>query len=476
MLSENTIDPDKVMAKPAPNVPFFIPRQPLTPGISRLHKQDENQKENDKLETPLLFQPLTILPNFTIPNRIGVSPMCLYSADPKDGKVTPFHLTHYNGFAIRGVGLTILESVSVTKNGRTTPNDLGLFKDHDIKDEHDRDSKYMEQIEGLKQICDFYHSQQGSESKERQLIGIQLSHGGIKSSQLPLYFGYGDHPIDESRGGWLNDVHGISLTSRNRKMFPYAKTMTTAEVWQVIDEFDRAIQDSICKCGFDFIEIHAAHGYLINQFMSPATNDGSRKDEFGNGTFESRIKILLEILKKIQNFKKLSNLEFPVFVRISASDNDESSEDGETWKLKDSLKLAPILVDYGVDVINVSSGGNVAPTKPRIPQWEMAKQIKAAIVAHSQNNTEKLSHHSTSTPTTTPTSINSRPGRGLVAAVGRIHEGETANKYLEEQVCDICLSGTGFLKNPNQVEKWADELKSDVQMNMQVGWVFHKVW
>ncbi|GME79178.1 unnamed protein product [Ambrosiozyma monospora] len=468
MLSENRIDPDKVMANPAPNVPFFTPRQPQTPGTSRLNKQDESQKEKQEHEPPLLFQPLTILPNFTMPNRIGVSPMCLYSADPRDGKVTPFHLTHYNGFAIRGVGLTILESVSVTKNGRTTPNDLGLYKDNDIKDEHDRDSKYMEQIKGLKQICDFYHSQQGSESKERQLIGIQLSHGGIKSSQLPLYFGYGDHPIDEPRGGWLNDVQGVSLTSRNRNMFPYAKTMTTAEVWQVIDEFDRAIQDSICKCGFDFIEIHAAHGYLINQFMSPATNHGSRKDEFGNGTFESRIKILLEILKRIQKFKKISNLEFPVFVRISASDNDESSEDGNTWKLKDSLKLAPILVEYGVDVIDVSSGGNIAPTKPRILQWEMAKQIKAVLAAHSQNNTGSLSQHSAST--------NSRLGRGLVAAVGRIREGETANNYLEEKVCDICLSGTGFLKHPNQVERWADELKTDIQMNMQVGWVFHKVW
>lgn len=397
-------DLDTVITKAAMNVSYFTPEQPTAAGAFRA----------SNVPRPQLFTPLKIK-DMTIPNRIGVSPMCMYSA--KNGVPTDYHLVHYGQYALRGPGMVIMESIAVTPAGRITPNCIGIYT--------------KEQKSQLKRITEFYHSQ-------KKLIGPQLSHAGMRSSCLPLFYDAVDYPIDNKRGGWLDKVYGPSTNS----LFPYSKVLTVTQIKQLVQDFKESARASIVDCGFDFVEVHAAHGFLLHQFMSPLSN--KRTDEYG-GSFENRCRFLVEVLDAINDVRKEIKRDFPVFVRISASDNDESF-DG-SWKFTDSLKLAPILVEHNVDLIDVSSGGIVPAKPPRLRQTDMAKQIKQVV-----------------------------DGKCFVSAVGHITDGKYAEKLLEEKYCDVCLSARGFLKDPGMVERWADDMGVNIQMNMQAGWCFGKVW
>lgn len=395
---------DKIVTKAAPHVPYFTPRQPAPAGSFR-----------GAHEAPLLFTPLRIR-NIHLANRIGVSPMCLYSA-AHDGAATDYHLIHYGQYALRGPSLVIMESVAVTPAGRITPHCLGIYSDA--------------QKAQLKRIVDFYHSQ-------GKVIGPQLSHAGMRSSCLPLFYDECDCPVDDERGGWLEEVEGPSVSAE----FPHSRALGAGRIARIVSAFKEAARASIVDCGFDFIEIHAAHGFLIHQFMSPLGN--KRTDRYG-GSFENRIRLLMEVLDAVREVRAETGRDFPIFVRISASDNDESNE--RSWRLADSVRLAPLLAAHGADLIDVSSGGMQAAHAPHISQRDMARRIKRTV--------ERTC---------------------LVSAVGGITDGKLAEDLLQQNYCDLCLAARGFLKEPGMVERWADQLGVDIQMNLQDGWCFGKVW
>ncbi|ODV84440.1 hypothetical protein CANARDRAFT_8428 [[Candida] arabinofermentans NRRL YB-2248] len=399
-----TIDYDTIKNERAPHVPYYTPIQPAKTGSVR----------STTKSPPKLFTPLSIK-NLTIPNRIGVSPMCMYSADK--GFATPFHMIHYGTYANRGAGIIVVESVGVKPEGRISPNDLGIYSDeHALK---------------LKEIVDYVHSQ-------GKTIGVQLSHAGIKASTIPLYYAKFDHPATKEQDGWLDNVWGPSKTEQ----FNYANELNEEQISEVIEAFVQAIERAIVISGFDFVELHSAHGYLLSEFLSPIVN--TRTDKYG-GSFENRTRVHIELLEKIKKLRDSLEKKFPLFLRISASDNDESNPN--SWRLEDTVKFAPILVANGVDVIDVSSGGNARSKEPILTQLEMAKKVKETV-----------------------------GDSALVAAVGGIDNPELANKLLEDGACDITLVGRAFLKTPNLVEVWAEKLNVDVQMQVQEGWPSGKVW
>ncbi|GME67489.1 unnamed protein product [[Candida] boidinii] len=401
----------------APSVEYFTPKQPLPSGTVL-------GKKNDKI--PPLFSELKIK-GMTIPNRIGLSPMCMYSAD--NGFPTPFHMIHYNTYSMRGTGLIILESVAVTSNGRISPNDLGIWTD--------------EQAYKLKEIVDFAHSQ-------GKKIGIQLSHSGRKASTLPLYTLKFDVSTDKNfKGDFSDDVWSSSDSfETDDKLFKNVKKLNINQVKEIILKFGEAAKRCYEICKFDFIEIHAAHGYLINQFLSQTTNKRGLGDEYSGLNFETRIKFLIDIVNTIKS--NINTDEIPIFVRLSASENNDDNENA--WTFNDTLKLIPILIkNGGIDVFDISSGGN-SPVKSgkQLSQLEMAKQVKCLI------DDLRLT--------------SSLGDKIYVAAVGNINNAKLANDLISENNCDIVLVGREFLKSPNLVENWAHDLNTNIQMTLQYGW------
>lgn len=222
----------------------------------------------------------------------------------------------------------MVEATAVTPEGRITPEDSGLWKDS--------------QIEPLRRIVEFAHSQ-------GQNIGIQLAHAGRKASTLAPWLSSGS-VADEHVNGWPDKVYGPSAIPYNEH-HAMPKEMSKAD----IDNFKKAWVASLqraLKAGFDVIEIHNAHGYLLHSFVSPATN--RRTDEYG-GSFENRIRLTLEI---VELTRKNVPEEMPVFLRISATDWLEEEEGMESWTVDDTVRFGEILADKGVDLLDVSSGGN----------------------------------------------------------------------------------------------------------------------
>lgn len=265
-----------------------------------------------------LYQPIQFR-NLTLENRWVMSPMCMYSA--KEGIATDFHFVHYASRAQGGVGLIMVEASGIVPEGRITPHCLGIWNE--------------QQVESLKKITDFVH--ENSHSK----IGIQLAHAGRKAStwngvQLPkneCWQTVAPSPIPYLAGE--NIPHELSIT----------------EIKHLISDFKKATKRAI-EAGFDVIELHAAHGYLLHQFLSPISN--KRTDEYG-GKFENRIRFLIEIIDEIT---PVLDENHPLFVRISAT---EYTENG--WDLEQSVALAKILKYKNVDLVDVSSGGNIHGAK-----------------------------------------------------------------------------------------------------------------
>ena len=270
-----------------------------------------------------LFEPLTVR-GISFPNRVFVSPMCEYSST--DGFANDWHFVHLGTRAVGGAGLVFTEATAVTPEGRISPEDLGIWKD--------------DHIEMLSRIVRFIH-EHGSVS------GMQLAHAGRKASTYRPWSGNG--AIAESVGGWKNVLAPSAVAFADN--YPQPVEMSTRDIASTVDAFAAAAKRAL-TAGFRVIEIHAAHGYLIHEFLSPLSNQ--RSDDYG-GSFENRTRMLREIAQAI---RRIWPEDRPLFTRISVTDWTAGG-----WDIEQSIELARRLAPLGVDVIDCSSGGNVAAAK-----------------------------------------------------------------------------------------------------------------
>lgn len=325
-----------------------------------------------------LNQPLSIK-SVTLKNRIGMSPMCQYSAT--DGFASNWHFVHYGTRAVGGVGLILVEATAVAPEGRITSSDLGLWKD--------------EQIAELKKITEFLDS-------HNTVSGIQIAHAGRKAShQTPAN---GSKQIQVKEGGWLT-VAPSAIPFESDEQAPLELTIQAIQT--IVEQFKTAAFRAK-YAGFKVLEIHAAHGYLIHEFLSPLTN--KRTDEYG-GSFENRTRLITEIVAAV---KTVWPDDLPLFVRLSATDWAEGG-----WNVEETVKLAAILKKAGVDLIDCSSGGNIIDQKIQVgPGYQV--QFSEAV----------------------------RKTGILTSAVGMISSAEQANAILKEDKADLILFGRELLRNP----------------------------
>ncbi|KAJ4223324.1 NADH-dependent flavin oxidoreductase [Fusarium solani] len=362
-----------------------------------------------------LFTPLTIR-GVTFQNRIFLAPLCQYSAI--DGYANDWHVAHLGGILQRGPGMAMIEATAVQPEGRISPHDLGLWEDG--------------QIAPLKRIVEVAHGQ-------NQHIGIQLAHAGRKASTVPPWIS-ANAVATPDIGGWPDEIHGPSPLAYN-DVLPKPKEMSLAQIQATKEAFVASAKRAL-EAGFDIIEIHAAHGYLLHQFLSPVSN--RRTDEYG-GSWENRVRIVLEITELIRGVIPDT---MPLFVRVSGTELLEGlAEFPESWTIADSTKLALLLADRGVDLLDVSSGGlhpsQATGIKPGAGyQVPLSQQIKKGV-----------------------------GGNILVAAVGGIKTGTLAEEVLQSGI-DVVFCGRWFQKNPGLVHAFADELGVTVKMANQTGWAF----
>jgi len=271
--------------------------------------------------THALFEPITIR-DLTVRNRIWVSPMCQYSVEAQDGVPTPWHLVHLGGFAKGGAGAVVVEATGVVPEGRITPQDVGLWND--------------EQRDAFTPIVDFIHEQGAA-------AGIQLAHAGRKASTF--------RPWEEARGSVPADQGGWGTVAPSAVAFDgYAepRELATEDIRVVALAFAAAARRSV-EAGFDLVEIHAAHGYLLHQFLSPLSNH--RTDSYG-GSLENRARALLEVVDAV---RAEVGEGYPVVVRFSATDWVDGG-----LTLEETTQVARWAAEHGADLADVSTGGNVA--------------------------------------------------------------------------------------------------------------------
>lgn len=345
-----------------------------------------------------LFEPLKIK-SITLKNRIVVSPMCEYSSE--DGFANDWHLVHLGSRAVGGAALILTEATAISPEARITSHDLGIWKD--------------EHIEFLKRITDFIH-QQGA------VAGIQLSHAGRKAScQRPWE---GRNQISIQEGGW-NVLAPSPVPFKEGTAIPLE--LSTDNIKKIKEDFKQAAQRAL-KAGFKVIEIHAAHGYLLHEFLSPLSN--LRKDDYG-GNFENRTRLLIEVIQAIQ---LVWPADFPLFVRISSTDWTEGG-----WTEEDSVLLSNQLKLEGVDLVDCSSGGNIEhakiPVKPGY-QVSFADKIKKKVGI-------------------------------LTGAVGLINSSTQAESIISNQQADLILLARQFLRDPYFPLHAAKELKDDTLWPVQ---------
>ena len=329
-----------------------------------------------------------------VPSRLWVSPMCQYSV--VEGVVQHWHQVHLGAWAINKAGLIIAEATAVVPEGRITPEDSGLWN--------------YEQAEAWKPIVSFSHSQGVP-------MAIQLAHAGRKAStRAPFREGKG--VVEGHEGGWTPEAPSAEA---------YEGLAEPAELsLSRISEIVAAFADSALRAvsaGFDAIEIHAAHGYLLHEFLSPLSNH--RTDHYG-GSLENRMRFTLEVVESV---RRVIPESMPLFVRISATD---WFEDG--WSLEESIALSQAMEALGVDLIDVSSGGLAKSQPIKLgPGYQMgfAKAISQSVGC-------------------------------LVGTVGLITEAKQAEDALREGVGDVVLMGRQFLREPSYALRAARELGVDV--------------
>lgn len=329
--------------------------------------------------TPPMFTPLA-LRGLTVPNRVAVSPMCMYSAD--DGTPNDFHLVHLGGFAMGGAGLVFTEMTDVNREGRITDGCAGMYK--------------PEHVAAWRRIVDFVHNTTASK------IGIQLSHAGRKGSTKKMWEA-SNEPRDD--GNWpLVAPSPLPLLPHSQ----VPREMTKADIAQLRDDFVRAARMSD-EAGFDILELHFAHGYLVSSFISPLTNH--RTDEYG-GSLENRMRLALEIFHAV---RAVWPERKPISVRISAVD----WIDGGTT-IDDAVDIARLLKKAGLDILDVSTGSVTAEPRPRMSglfQTPFSARIRREI----------------GIPTIT------------VGAFASPHE---MNRVIDNSEADLCMMARGHLYDP----------------------------
>lgn len=334
-----------------------------------------------------LFSPLP-LGDTTARNRVMVAPMCQYSCD-RDGLATDWHLVHLGSRAVGGAGIVMSEAAAVEPRGRITPRDLGIWSD--------------EHATALESVTAFI-------SEHGALPGIQLAHAGRKASHARP--ADGSHPLGEDDGGWI--TVGPTDTPYPRDETPPAtRRLSTTEVTATVEAFREAAARA-AAAGFRVAEIHAAHGYLIHQFLSPVTNN--RTDQYG-GDFESRVRFLREITRAVRSVWPADD---PVFVRLSATD---WLPDRDSWTVEQTTRLAPQLLADGADLIDVSAGG-IHPDQ-QIPATGPNYLIPYAEAVSEVVGTE-----------------------GLVGGVGKITTGEQADALVRNDRIDLAILGREHLRDP----------------------------
>ena len=278
-----------------------------------------------------LFTPLKIK-GIELKNRIAVSPMCQYSS--VKGMPNDWHLVHLGSRAVGGAGLILTEATAVSPEGKISPDDLGIWND--------------EQMNAYKRITSFIKSQ-------NSVSGIQLAHAGRKASTYSPWKGNGE--VKAENGGWQSLAPSPIPFSEN---FPHPKELSKEDIQTIIDQLTQSAKRSI-DAGFEVIELHFAHGYLVHEFYSPISNQ--RKDNYG-GTLENRCRFAIEIAKSVRQVIPGGT---PLFARISSTDWVEGG-----WDIDQSVQLANWLKDIGVDLIDCSSGGNVPKAKiPTAPGYQI---------------------------------------------------------------------------------------------------------
>jgi 2,4-dienoyl-CoA reductase-like NADH-dependent reductase (Old Yellow Enzyme family) len=336
-----------------------------------------------------LFSPIT-LRDVTVRNRVWVSPMCQYSA--VDGLPNDWHLVHLGSFARGGAGLVFTEATAVTPEGRISPEDTGLWND--------------EQQAAWARIVEFVHGQGAT-------AGIQLAHAGRKASTYSGFTG--------ERGGVADTNGGWRPVAPSAEPFPGLREdpepLSRAGIARIVTAFGEAAERAVAA-GFDVLEVHAAHGYLLHEFLSPLSN--LRDDEYG-GSFDNRVRLLLEVVREVRSRVAAG---VPVVVRVSATDWVEGG-----WSDDDTVRLAALLREEGVDLVDASTGGNVLADIPVGPGYQVSFARRVRIEA------------------------------GLPAgAVGLITEPKQAEEIIAEGSADVVLLGRELLRDPHWPLRAAYEL------------------
>lgn len=346
---------------------------------------------------PNLFDELTIK-SITLRNRIGVSPMCQYSS--VEGMASDWHMVHLGSRAVGGAGLIIAEATAVEPRGRISPGCGGLWSDT--------------QIEPLSRITGFIKNYGA-------VPGIQIAHAGRKGSAARPW--EGDHHLKEDEDGW--QTIGPSALVFGDKLWKAPHELTIGEIKQVQENFAQAASRAI-QAGFQWLELHAAHGYLCHNFYSPLSNH--RSDKYG-GSFENRTRFTVETVRMIREVWPDS---LPLAVRLSCTDWIEGG-----WTLEETVELAKILKAEGVDLIDCSSGFNSPDHKvyPFAPGWQ---------VSFSEEVRKKANIRT--------------------AAVGLITEPSQADSIIAEGKSDIVLMGREMLRNPYWPYRAARELGADLRL------------
>ena len=347
----------------------------------------------------LLFSPIKIR-SLEIKNRLWVSPMCMYSCENQDGVVGDWHLVHLGARAIGGGGLVMAEATAVNPEGRISPWCPGIWSD--------------EQIPGWKKVTDFISSA-GSVS------ALQLAHAGRKASTYRSWSGTGTVPIAD--GGWQS----YSATDVAFEGYSAPRMLETAEIASLVEDFRSAARRAVAA-GFDALEIHAAHGYLIHQFLSPITNN--RVDQYG-GTLENRARLLLEIVTSVR--EEIGN-GMPLMVRFSATDYVEGG-----WDQEQTNQVAIWAREAGADLFDISSGGLVTGVKiPTGPGYQV--------------NFSKSTSQATNSN---------------VSAVGQITTSEQAEAILQSGQVDVIMAARQFLRDPYFPLRAAHELGEEIEWPVQ---------
>ncbi|PWD49908.1 oxidoreductase [Serinibacter arcticus] len=348
---------------------------------------------------PTLFDPLQ-LRGLEIPNRIWMSPMCTYSAEPdpaRAGRPTDFHLAHYGARAAGGVGLVMVEATGVTADGRISPYDLGLWEDGQVAD-----------FARLARVI----------ADGGAVPGVQLAHAGRKASVDRPWRGGG--PVDEADHGWPS----VGASPDAFPGYPVPRELTVEDIRDVVASFAASATRAL-EAGFEVVEIHAAHGYLLHSFLSPASN--GREDHYG-GSLENRARIVLEVVDAV---RAVWPQDRPILMRVSTTDwiSEDPSHEREGWTVADTVQLARWAGERGVDLIDGSSGGLLPAPIPSRRDYQTALTARVRAEA------------------------------GVaVAAVGRIDDAAWAAELVASEQAEAVFVGRALLRDPSWANDAATEL------------------